>query len=565
MPARANRPETDPVASADLAAAVATLNAGLAGKQASATAATDAELAAAVASLQSAIAAKQDAAGAATDAELTAAVADLSAAVAAKQDAAGAATDADLDAALAPTLDLHALEQRCGARFRRSAAAHRTAYEDTTVWTDQFSNLSGWTVFGGSALQVSGNRVYFSSGAFAPGTSSRFRLVGRIKYVAGGAGHQTHIGVLVGSDPSVLGNITSIMVTESGQVLPFYGGSAQASLGTVPSAGDYIVTITADENVVSFEIAAPDRSFATGYTRTRAQAGNIANALIVVNDARGTSGSGVGPIGARSGSMATIAPRTNIEGVAYTGIRTPAATGSRIELPPGYDSRVPAPLFLGTHGYTGDQYEGAPNGTTGSLANARAMFKAVLDKGFVVAMTDGGGDYPGAAVAQTALADLLDWCLANLAISGVVLFGISAGGVAVQNAITRRALPAAGLVLLQSTPDLPGIGTRSQAIGGQTAADFRAVYGIAADYSDAAAKLAPWNPIAESAPAWRGVPILATNAASDTAAPLSEMAALSAKLSDYNPFTQITGSGAHGDASLFPASAVADFAEECVA
>lgn len=479
------------------------------------------------------------------------------AALAGKQDAASAATDSELLAAL----NLHALGQRAGARLRRSVAEQRRQYEDTTPWADQFSNLAGWTVLAGNALQASGSRVYFQSGAFpaatralAAGSATSFRLVGRIKYVAGGGGHQTHIGVLVGSDPTSLGNITSLFVNEAGQLFPFYGGGPQAPIGSLPAAGEYLVTITADESVVSFEISAQDRSYATGFTRTRAQAGSIANALLVVNDARGTGGSGVGPIGARVGSLASIAPRTNIEGVGYTATRTTVqGSAARIELPPGYDSRVPAPLLLGTHGYTGSELEASPN--PNGLSGARALFKVFLDLGFIVAWGDAGGQKFGNAEAQTHMANLLGWCLDRYAISGVVLGGISAGGLWALNALTRRVVPAVGAVLLETTPDLVALGERAQAIGGQTSADFRAAYGIAADYSDLEAKVAGYNPLVEPAVAFRGVPILASASPADTSAPLSEVQALQAKLTGYNAFTLAQGSGEHNDPSLFPTSA----------
>lgn len=96
LPSSSGDGTTGGVGSAELDSAVADLNASIATRQASATAATDTELNAAVANLNALVAAKQDAVTAATDSELNAAIANLTALITPKQDAASAATDAEL-------------------------------------------------------------------------------------------------------------------------------------------------------------------------------------------------------------------------------------------------------------------------------------------------------------------------------------------------------------------------------------------------------------------------------------------------------------------------------------
>lgn len=439
--------------------------------------------------------------------------------------------------------------------FAASAFRHRRSYEDSLVSTDQFANTSGLTVDSGS-FTTSGNRLYWASGValggypFAVGDDENFRIVSRFKYAPGPGVADIHIGLLKGV-VSDLANWTTIAINEAGDVLGIYGGSAHDLGANLPSAGDYIVTIVGDEQSVSFELAKPDRSFALGFRRTRAEVGDIQAILLGINnDTRGTAGHGIGPIGYRGGSLATISPRTNIEGLAYTGSRTAAATGLRVELPPAYDSGgEPAPLFLGAHGYGGSELEAAPN--PDGHASARALFKSMLDAGFIVATSNAGGQKFGTR--PDALAEALDWCLGHYAISSVILWGISMGGFEAMNAVLKGEVPSAdGLVLLEATPDLVGLGERVQAGGGgpSGAADFMAAFGMSS-WSELEDAVAEWNPIAAPAEDWRGVPILATNSPDDTSALLTEMQALQAKLSGHS-FTLYEGTGEHNDPSMFP-------------
>lgn len=121
----------------ELASAVATLQAADALAQAAATAATDAELAAVQSTLNAAVAAKQDSASAATDTELNAAIANLNTALAAKQESATAATDAELAAAVANlNAALDALDVDLSTEASARAAADALKQDASAAATD---------------------------------------------------------------------------------------------------------------------------------------------------------------------------------------------------------------------------------------------------------------------------------------------------------------------------------------------------------------------------------------------------------------------------------------------
>jgi len=452
--------------------------------------------------------------------------------------------------------------------FAASAYRHRRSYEDSLVFTDQFANTSALTVDSGS-FTTSGNRLYWASGVaiggfpFGVGEDEDFRIVSRFKYVPGGGAADAHIGLTKGVVTD-LANWTTIAINEAGDVLGVYGGSAHDLGVNLPGAGEFVVTIVGDETSVSFEISKPDRSWGgVGFRRTRAEVGDIQAILLGINnDTRGTAGHGIGPIGYRGGSLATISPRTNIEGVAYTGIRSAAATGLRVELPPGYDSGgEPAPLFLGLHGYGGSELEAAP-APVGPFASY-SVFKAVLDKGFIVAAANGGGQKFGNEDTQTSLLEGLHWCLEHYAISDVVLWGISMGALGIANAILRRELPISGAVLMEPATDTISLGDRIRAggpgipVGGDV--NFKAAFGIASDWSNYPEAVAGWNPIESDVDDWRDIPVLVTASPDDTAALWADVQAFKSRFGPACDMLVLEGSGDHNDPSLFPAAAIADF------
>jgi hypothetical protein len=170
--------ETDPIASpalaalealvatdAELAAAVATLSAGIAAKQDSATAATDAELASAIATLNAAMA---------TDAELASAVTTLNTALGLKQDALTAATDAELAAAVAAINAVIATDSELAA----AVAAHNAsgaAHADIRALIGSGGIIPPWTGPGTVFLQyqpvTNGGVTYLAVDAHTSGAT----------------------------------------------------------------------------------------------------------------------------------------------------------------------------------------------------------------------------------------------------------------------------------------------------------------------------------------------------------------------------------------------------------
>jgi hypothetical protein len=146
---------------AELSAAAATLTAGIAAKQDSATAATDAELAAAVATLNTAMA---------TDDELASAVSNLMTAIGLKQDALTAATDTELTAAVAAINAVVATDLELAAAIaahNASGIAHTDIRSAVTAHTDDIAldggphgfpaltvNGMGWRREGGALVAV---------------------------------------------------------------------------------------------------------------------------------------------------------------------------------------------------------------------------------------------------------------------------------------------------------------------------------------------------------------------------------------------------------------------------
>jgi len=393
-----------------------------------------------------------------------------------------------------------------------------------------------------------------------PGSTGKFRLVTRIKWVTGGAGgNSIMFGVTTGSGGTALSGCTALWIDPSGNLKKYYSNADQGAIGgAFGGSGDAWITIVGDENLVSFTVDDPTRAISNSFTRTRAQVGNIINIFLEITDNRGQSGCGVGPLGWQGGGMTTMPTRTNVEGASYTSARavTSSSDRVRIELPPAYDSRRPMPLFLWTHEYQGDEesFSPSPHGTAGLGHNA--FFKALLDGGAIVAETNAGGQLMGNQSSIDKLKEAYDYIRTHYAISAVVLGAHSMGGNTALGAIAQRKIPASGFIGCCPSTSVVSLGTQAQSAGGQTDIDFRAAWNVAANYSDLVSKTAGYDIPGFNPTAFRGVPMWMSTASNDANYHLtSDVAALGTKLAGYGDFTQFNaGAVGHLGNAVFDAS-----------
>ena len=383
----------------------------------------------------------------------------------------------------------------------RSLATHRRDYDDTAagVFNEQFADLAAWTQNITGGLVVSGGRVYNGGQTgfagmrrpFAAASGSRFRVVTNINhaYLSGGAG-SVLVGVTTTNTVSGAANWTGLGFGVDGTVYKFYGGTNQGAIITpkITAGGAFQVTIVGDENYVIFTLTNAARTVRRTFARTWAQIGGAITNIVGYNDdARGTSGSSLGPLGARPGA-ATIVPRTGVEGVTHTAVGvTIDATGDFIsyELPASYDSRIPSPLLIWSHGHGGSEQETNPE----TYAPPSALLKALLDAGFIVACSNAGGNLWGNDVARARTLALYRYMRDHYAIGPVILAGTSMGGLNSARLLADKTIPGvAGMMIFQPVLSLAGLLANLQANESTNGASFKAAYGIAADYSDYTAK-----------------------------------------------------------------------------
>lgn len=257
----------------------------------------------------------------------------------------------------------------------------------------------------------------------------------------------------------------------------------------------------------------------------------------------------------------TIAPRTRVEGVRPTGreLRTSASAvsaGERSILvrPASWNSAAPAgPLVVHCHGALQSATEIFGGGSIATEAVADALLRA----GCVVAGGDQGGDTFGNLAARRWLAELV----AAVPYSRLVLTADSMGGLLAANAIADG-LEVAGLVgwepFLQLHTDDGGAWWRTE--GTEFADAFRAAYGIAADYSDLAAKAGPSNPMLRAESAFTGLQAAFWASPDDTTVSKVENTdAFAARLAHVATIRVHEARGFHNDPSHYDPAAVAAF------
>lgn len=327
--------------------------------------------------------------------------------------------------------------------FAQSGQAAASSF--TEAWTD----LSGWA---GTNVQVSAGRAYGTTGAgginhaFRVPPGSVARAVFKVNFVSGAASGQ---GVLVGLSRTTVG---AAPATGGGTSRGLYFRSDGASSGVLNPISDgvqassifsglgtstWFVTVTVDENY--YAISATAESGGKPRTLYRWSRDDVSyplnNLTIMINDARGTSGSSVEAITeARIGAIATgkvstggiSGHRGSVDGDNFL-ILTPAS----------YDSSRPSPAIIAFHGNGSDETHWISN------SNGKAVADAFLAAGFVViaAANTGSVSTWGADAGLDAYTRAYQYARDHYNIGAIVFYANSMGSIESLNVLARDAIP----------------------------------------------------------------------------------------------------------------------------
>lgn len=461
-------------------------------------------------------------------------------------------------ASIPDTLSLRRLATLAATDAATSVAASRIAYDDNAATTESWANTSSWTL-GANPTQVSAGFLY--AGASQGGGSGMNRAwslgttgIGRAVFTAviptatGGGG-----GLMIGVSTDTAaatptaggGKARALYFSQSAGQVQSYDQGTGTNLAAIV-AGTYVVTITADANYLTITATKTDGSQEYRAKWTRGTY-SINNLFIFNSDSRTTSGNAAGPGGWRS-ALATISPRTGIEGVGQTVHWTSISSGTvgvRIALPAGYDSRKPAPLAICFHGSNSDETHWSTN------SNGRAVANALTSAGYValgVGYTANGATW-GAQASLDAYYAAYQYVRDNYAIGPVVFYANSMGGIESLLTLAERRIP--GVVAWVGTSPT---GSLANAYADPGAQGFTALintaYGIPGG-GTYAAQTAGHDPALKPGYAFRGLPMLFLAATDDTAVPkAANTDVMAALVTPYSPIvtiqTGITGGHSFG-------------------
>jgi len=173
------------------------------------------------------------------------------------------------------------------------------------------------------------------------------------------------------------------------------------------------------------------------------------------------------------------------------------------------------------------------------------------------------GNSYGNADAMTDLRAIYEWMTSVIAVSGIVLFGNSMGGVAACNALTRDVLP--GVMGLYLTDPAIDVEQRYRNGSSGAKANVAAAFGINADGSNFATQTAGFDPADADWTGWRGIPVKIIGSTTDTTVPFGLHAQLLAdKLAQHNDVTLVNlGTGGHNATNRFNADDFKSFIDRC--
>jgi len=456
--------------------------------------------------------------------------------------------------------DVVALSEAAGrdalGSWSKSLAAAQTAETFVEKWAD----LTAWSsttfaqVSAGRLFAVDGGSNGGNSGAnhaFSLAAGETLRAVFNVRTPGNTAAAG---GVIVGVSEDApaaaftagAAKVRGVYFRSDG-IYPFTAGSQGAQFVAMPSAAtNWIVFLTVDESWISVTLR---QVGSTSEYRQKWARGSLATGNISVfnSDARGAAGASVGLIGVRKGTV-TVEPRTGIEGqvpsVHWTSVGN---AGMRIALPLNYDSRIPAPLAILFHGNGSDETHWQSNGLGSSIANALSA------AGYIVV---GAANTPnvstwGAQAGLDAYVAAYRFVRDHYAVSGVVVYGNSMGGIETMLTLAERRIPG----IVAAALSVPTFSLANNHANTNFTGTIRTAYGIASNGSDYDTKTIGHDPALMQPAAFRGIPIYVVIATDDAAVdPTGNGEALVTRLSDSNPLTVIRATGGHQTSAIATAA-----------
>jgi hypothetical protein len=439
-------------------------------------------------------------------------------------------TETDVMTALAEKSSKTVQQQMLTARaFQDSLLSvnkSRAGFDDTasSVFTENWSNLTAWILGAAGSVQVSGNKLYGVSTnngyagavhALSLASNENLRAVFNVSIPTKG----TIDGIIIGVSNGAAGVAPARYAADSFGIYFDQSKSViqQINLGTSSNvieatnfvAGNYIVTVTVDSMFISVSAVKTDGTVEASCVRARAGF-NVNNLYVFNSDSRELSGISIGLGSARKG-LQTINPRTFGEGVTKTFQWTGDGTQSfRIYLPANYDSRIPAPLAICWHGHGSDEtYWSKPTGDN----NYVLMQKALVNAGYIVLSCSLNTSKTtwGNIASTNAYYQAYKYVRDNYAIGGVVWFANSMGGIESLNALSENKIPCVAWAGTSPTFDL-----QKNYNNATFTSVIKTAYGIASDGSDYATKTAGRNPALMNPSVFRGLPMWVAAASDDT-------------------------------------------------
>lgn len=357
---------------------------------------------------------------------------------------------------------------------QRSAARFWKEWELAEGLIERFPNLNKWTLSSAGALVVGtasgnpnlGNAVFGTAGptfrngvrGFSIPAGGYARVMARINVVNAQVTSATSIGIgitnrtitqLTASDfsNSVTVSFDSSVASGTAKPVSIFNGTTDVETGTIPAVSDiYLFGIIVDPNNVTAFIRSDDGS--VELKRRIARAGLSYDKIFISNnDSRGTSGHGIGPIGAirHLGPTPAASFADSVSDQIHLSTTVTTSDPFRVTLPKTYDARTPPPVWLYCHGADGDENE------VFTHTGVRPLTQAFLDAGFIVASASFGGNLFNNDVALGKVAELYQYLRDNYALGPIIIAGNSMGGPLAMTLITRKTVPAiSGLMVFQS-------------------------------------------------------------------------------------------------------------------
>jgi pimeloyl-ACP methyl ester carboxylesterase len=409
-----------------------------------------------------------------------------------------------------------------------SVTKSKAVYDDTasSIFTENFANLSNWVLDPTPGMQVSANKLYSTgtgSGtnggnhSFALQATDNLRAVFKVTIPAGNPTGNIIIGVSkdnAGVAPAASAvNVFGLILTGDYAVAKQWDGGTQTTTpeNVTPTAGDYIVTVTVDQQSISVVMVKTDGTIEISAKRNRS--GFTVNNLYLFNsDTRALSGMYISLVSARKG-IATITPRTYGEGLAKTEHWTGDGTQNfKIFLPANYDSRIPAPLAICFHGHGSNETAWSIGGAD---SNYGKLQKALTDAGYIVLSCSLIASYTswGNTASSNAYYQAYKYVRDHYAIGAVVFFGNSMGGIESLNTLSENKIPCVAWAGTSATYNLKYC---YQNCSAGIISAIQGAYNIAGDGSNYAAQTAGRDPALMPASTFRGLPMWMASALDDT-------------------------------------------------